>query len=55
MIYRNLPQPDNELIKTKCVKYKAFIVITGAIQETFKVSLYQEQLGLESLRDSCKF
>ena len=42
-------KPNNE-----CIKYKARVAITRAIQGTSRESLYQE-LGLESLRDRCRF
>ena len=43
-----------QLIKIKCIKYKACIAITVAIQGTSRESFYQE-LGLESLRDRLRF
>ena len=44
-------QPPNESIceKLESVQYKFALVITGAIQRSFREKIYQE-LGLESLK-----
>ena len=47
-------KPNNESFKSRAesIQYKAYVAITGTIQETSRESLYRE-LGLESLSDRC--